>query len=69
MADNQATRCGETVLLRVPEAAKMLGLGRSKAYEMAKLGVLPIVRIGTAIRVPCEALFEWVQARTQHART
>lgn len=67
MAHTQATRCGETVLLRVSEAAKMLGLGRSKAYEMAKQGALPVVRIGTAIRVPCEALFEWVRAKTQQA--
>lgn len=53
----------DRLLLRIDEAAKLLGLGRSKAYQMAASGELPTVKIGTrSTRVPAEALQEWVKA-------
>ncbi len=33
-------------MLPVPEAGAYLGLSRSGAYEAARTGVLPIIRIG-----------------------
>ncbi len=50
----------DTLLLRVPEAARLLGIGRSKAYELAAAGILPTVRIGASIRIPAERLRAWV---------
>ena len=47
-----AERPGEApLLLKADEVAKMLGLGRTKVYEMMASGKLPVVRIGTAVRV------------------
>ena len=40
----------------VPEAAKILGIGRSSAYEGAKTGQLPTIRIGNRLLVPKAAL-------------
>ncbi len=38
--------------LRVPEAARLLGLPRTRAYELIQRGELPAVRIGErSIRV------------------
>ena len=37
---------GEKVWLRVPEAAELLGLPRTRAYELSHRGELPAVRIG-----------------------
>jgi excisionase family DNA binding protein len=68
MTEGQTGGCDGVVLLRITDVAKMLGLGRSKAYAMAKQGALPVVRIGKAIRVPCQGLFEWVRTKTQQAR-
>lgn len=48
------------LLLRVPEAARMLGIARSLAYEMARDGRLPAVRIGKAVRVPRRRLEAWI---------
>lgn len=48
-------------LLRADEVSRALGVGRSKTYEMMAAGTLPTVRIGRAIRVPSDALDEWVQ--------
>lgn len=53
-------------LLRVEEAAKVLGIGRTKAYEMIAAGELPVVRIRRAVRVPRKSLEDWISARTEH---
>jgi excisionase family DNA binding protein len=42
----------EKVWLRVPEVAELLGLPRTRAYELIQRGDLPAVRIGErSIRV------------------
>ena len=52
-------------LLRVGEAAKLLGIARSRAYEMASSGTLPgVIRIGRSVRVSQRRLAEWVEAQT-----
>jgi excisionase family DNA binding protein len=38
--------------LTVEEAAKVLGIGRNTAYEAAKSGDLPTVRVGGRLLVP-----------------
>ena len=54
----------EPELLRVIEAARMLSLSRTKVYEMAERGEIPVVRIGSAVRVPRRKLLEWIEAQT-----
>jgi excisionase family DNA binding protein len=44
------------VTYRIEEAAKLLGIGRNTAYEAAKTGQLPTVRIGKRLLVPKVAL-------------
>ena len=46
----------ERLLLRVPEAAELTGLGKSKAYELVASGEWPSVTIGRSIRVPLAGL-------------
>ena len=53
------------LLLRVEEVAQLLGLSRSKVYEMTASGELPVMKIGTAVRVPKKALEERVERNTQ----
>jgi excisionase family DNA binding protein len=53
----------ERLLLRVSETAKIIGLGKSKTYELIAKGELPSVRIGKCVRVPVAGLQEWVNAR------
>lgn len=50
----------QRLLLRIPEVAKALGLGRSTVYEMIAKGELPVVRAGRAIRVSVAAIHKWV---------
>ncbi len=40
----------------VAEAAEMLGISKSAAYEYARTGELPTVRMGRRLLVPTKAL-------------
>ena len=44
------------VFLTVKEAALLLRLKRSTAYELVRRGEIPAIRLGRFIRVPREAL-------------
>ena len=46
----------EKKTLSIPEAGKALGIGRSAAYEAARTGQLPTIKIGRRILVPVVAL-------------
>jgi excisionase family DNA binding protein len=49
---------------RVNEAAEVLGISRAKTYELIGAGEIPTVRIGGCVRVPVDALREWIVAHT-----
>ena len=42
--------------LTVTEAASVLGVSKSTAYELARTGALPAIRLGRRIVVPIRAL-------------
>ena len=42
--------------ITVAEAARLLGIGRNQAYEAARRGELPVIRIGKRLIVPLAAL-------------
>lgn len=48
------------VLLTVCEAAEMLAVGRTTAYQLISAGELEVVRIGRSARVPVDAVHEYV---------
>ncbi len=52
-------------LLRVYEVARLLGIGRSKTYELIARGDLPSLRIGRLVRVPRHALEQWIVDHTE----
>jgi excisionase family DNA binding protein len=53
--------------LRPEEAGKVLGVRRTRAYQLIRLGVIPSVQIGGAIRVPKQAFEEWLAAANKAA--
>jgi excisionase family DNA binding protein len=46
----------DKMLLTPTEAAQVLGVGRSKVYELMRSGALGSVRIGSCRRIPVEDL-------------
>lgn len=54
---------GLPALLNVPDAARVLGIGRSLAYELVRRGEWPteVLRIGKLIRIPSAPLLRLLQ--------
>jgi excisionase family DNA binding protein len=61
---------GERLALTVEDAAKLLDISRSQAYEWVKDGTLPAIRVpnSNAVRIPRRALEAWIEERTTHGR-
>lgn len=57
----------EQQLLRVTEAARIAGIGRTMAYELVMAGTLPSVKIGRSIRIPLSGLTEWIKSKEAEA--
>ena len=55
----------QRLLLRIPEVAEMLGIGRTKSYEMIATGELPTICVGRAVRISVSTLQKWVEEREQ----
>ena len=51
----------ECKTLTIEEASKALGVSRNKAYEAAKRGEIPTIKIGKRILVPRAALERMLQ--------
>src|SRR5437867_478756 len=47
-------------VMTVEEVARFLRIGRSAAYELVRLKVIPSVRLGRLIRVPRDSLLAWL---------
>ena len=54
------TAAGERLLYRVEEAARMLGIGRSKMWELVARSEIESVKIDDARRIPAQALADYV---------
>ena len=50
-----------SVTLRVEDLMPLLGIGRNTAYELIRSGQIRSVRIGRQIRIPREALLEFLR--------
>jgi excisionase family DNA binding protein len=48
--------------ISVEQAATVLGMGRTAAYEAARRGEFPTRRLGRRVVVPVPALLEWLGA-------
>jgi excisionase family DNA binding protein len=51
------------VLLTIPEAARLLSIGRTLAYELIADGELEVIHINRAARVPLDAVHDFVRRR------
>ena len=47
-------------LLTADELARWLGVPRSRAYELARKGLLPVVRLGKQMRWDEAAVEKWI---------
>jgi excisionase family DNA binding protein len=52
----EATQEQPRATMSIESAAKRLGIGRSAAYEAARNGQIPVIRIGKRLLVPIVAM-------------
>lgn len=52
----------EPILLRVEEAARLLGIGRTRLYDLIRLDLLQSVKIFGARRIPRSAVDAYVES-------
>jgi excisionase family DNA binding protein len=57
------TRPAEPLSVRIPEACRMTGIGRSKLYELIAEGEIHIVKVGTITLVPVRSLRSFLARR------
>ena len=55
------------LLVRPQDAARVLGVGRTKVYELMRSGALRSVRVGGLRRIPVTALNEFVTRLEEEA--
>lgn len=55
----------ERILVKPEEAGRLLGVGRSKAYELIRRRELPAIRLGGSVRVPVAALRRGVEEQLE----
>jgi len=57
----------DPLLLRVEEAARLTGIGRSLAYEKVSTGEWPSISIGRARRIPLAGLRRWIEQEVERS--
>src|SRR5213083_1181443 len=50
-------------LLESREVARLLGIGRTKTFQLIASGQIPSIRLGRCVRVPAAALYSWIDAQ------
>ncbi|TCM12981.1 excisionase family DNA binding protein [Novosphingobium sp. PhB165] len=56
-------RYPEPLAVRIPEACRMIGVGRSKLYELIADGTIQIVKIGSITVIPVGQLRALVEIK------
>lgn len=54
------------LLIDAMQLAQVLGIGRTKAFQLISRGEVPVVRIGRCARVPLGELQEWIASRAHN---
>jgi excisionase family DNA binding protein len=57
------------ILLRLPEAAAALGLGRSTIYGLIARGELSVIRVGRSVRISVAELNAWAEREAERQRS
>ncbi len=57
---NQTT---QQLLVKVPQAAAMLGISRTKLYELITRKEIPVLRLDRSVRISVETLQNWVRSQ------
>lgn len=54
-------------MLRAADVARLLGVSRSRVYQLGRAGALPVVRQGRSVLIPRPAFEAWLGERSARA--
>ncbi len=57
----------QPITVRIPEACRMTGIGRSKLYELISEGEIPIIKVGSMTLVPVSGLNSFLAAQAEQS--
>lgn len=60
---NEATNAQAPITVRIRDACRMTGIGRSKLYELIAVGEIEVIKVGTITLIPTAALNCFIQRR------
>lgn len=55
----------EKLVYSIQEAADLLGISRSYAYELARNGTIPVLQLGKKRVIPKEKFNQWVNGKRE----
>lgn len=55
------------MLLKVSDLAPLMGVSRSRIYQLIRVGALPATKVGGAIRIPRAAWLAWLDSQSEEA--
>lgn len=55
----------QAITVRIKDACRMTGIGRSKLYELIAAGEIRTVKIGAMTLIPVDSIRELIEGRTQ----
>ena len=56
------------LLLTVAQAQELLGIGRTKLFQLRMSGELPFLAIGRSVRIPLSAIQAYIEKGIEEAR-
>ena len=68
MSDTNTSTTPTRLALRPKDAAKALGIGQRKLWELTMAGAIPSVKVGTCTLYPVDALREWINGQAKAVR-
>lgn len=57
----------ERLTMTIPEAAKVLGISKSKMYDLARSDGFPTITVGTRRLISRKGLERWMEIQTERA--
>ena len=54
----------EPITVRIPDAIKLTGIGRSKLYELISSGDIETIKVGRMTLIPVDGLRTFIRRRT-----
>ena len=52
--------------ISIPDAARLMGVGKNRVYAMAKSGQIPVLKVGNRYIIPKSTFEEWLAKQAEN---